>query len=98
MNYAHGLSGEVFNPGQDAIDYQGAFALVQQRRVAAAQAFIKADSDAKLRRAFTQKFVENKEDLSIGQGCWYWRDASAGFLYMILKNPRQDQQLSFEMP
>ena len=80
MNYAFGLSGEVFNPGQDSLDDQGAFAQVQQRRVAAAQAFIKADSDAKLRRAFTQKFVENKEELAIGQRCWYWRDAGAGIL------------------
>ena len=80
MNYAHGLSGEVFNPGQDLLDDQGAFALVQQRRVAAGQAFIKADSDAKLRRAFTQKFVENKEELAIGQRCWYWRDAGASIL------------------
>ena len=74
MNYAYGLSGEVFNPGQDALDDQGAFALVQQRRVAAAQAFIKADSDAKLRRAF------NKDELAIRQRCWYWRDAGAGIL------------------
>ena len=80
INYAHGLSVEVFNPGQNSLDDQGAFALVQQRRVAAGQAFIKADSDAKLRRAFTQKFVENKEELAFGQRCWYWRDAGAGIL------------------
>jgi hypothetical protein len=83
MNYAHGLSGEVFNPGQDSLDDQGAFALVQQRRVAVGQAFIKAGSDAKLRRAFTQKFVENKEELTIGQRCWHWRDSGAGILRKV---------------
>ena len=80
MNYTHGLSGEIFNPGQEALDDQGAFANVQQKRVNAAQAFIRADSDAKLRRAFTQKFVENRDEVVVGQRCWYWRDAGAGIL------------------
>ena len=53
---------------------------MQQKRVNAAQAFIRADSDAKLRRAFTQKFVENRDEVVVGQGCWYWRDAGAGIL------------------
>ena len=79
MNYTHGLSGEIFNPGQEALDDQGAFANVQQKRVNAAQAFIRADSDAKLRRAFTQKFVENRDEVVVGQRCWYWRDAGADF-------------------
>ena len=38
MNYAHGLSGEIFNPGEEALDDQGAFANVQPKRVNAAQA------------------------------------------------------------
>ena len=66
MTHVHGLSGELFNPGQDALDEQGLFAEVQQRRAAAAKAFIAADSDAKLRRAFTQKFQEQKENLGGG--------------------------------
>ena len=80
MTLVHGLSGELFNPGQDALDEQGVFAEVQQRRAAAAKAFISADSDAKLRRAFTQKFQEQKESLVVGQQCWYWRNAGAGIL------------------
>ena len=56
------------NPAQEAIDEQGAFAAVQARRVEAARAFIAADSDAKLRRAFTQKFAEMQD----GQKVWYW--------------------------
>ena len=73
MTHVHGLSGEIFNPAQEAIDEQGAFAIIQQRRINAAKAFIAADSDAKLRRAFNQKFAEMQEDLAIGQRVWYWR-------------------------
>ena len=73
MTYVHGLSGEIFNPAQEAIDEQGAFAAVQARRAQAAKAFISADSDAKLRRAFNQKFSEMQEELVIGQRVWYWR-------------------------
>lgn len=29
MTHVHGLSGELFNPGQDALDEQGVFAEVQ---------------------------------------------------------------------
>ena len=84
MSNAHGLSSEIFNPGQEALDDHGAFANVQQKRVNAAQAFTRADSDAKLRRAFTQKLVENRDEVVVGQRCWYWRDAGAG----ILRNAR----------
>ena len=73
MTYVHGLSGEIFNPAQEAIDEQGAFAQVQLKRKNAAVAFLAADSDAKLRRAFTQKFAEMQEDLVLGQRVWYWR-------------------------
>ena len=54
--------------------------LVRRR---SAQAFIKADSDAKLRRAFTQKcqkYQEMKDEVAIGQKVWYWRNAGAGIL------------------
>ena len=80
MTYAHGLSGEIFNPSQEALDEQGAFAQVQLKRANAAKAFIAADTDAKLRRAFNQKFIEVKDDLVVGQQCWFWRNAGAGVL------------------
>ena len=41
MNYAHGLSVEIFSPGQEASDDQGAFANVQRKRVNAAQAILR---------------------------------------------------------
>ncbi len=80
MTYAHGLSGEIFNPGQEAIDEAGAFSMIQKKRMAAQMAWIKADSDAKLRRAFNQKFQDVKEALAVGQRCWYWRVAGSGIL------------------
>ena len=48
--------------------------------MAAQIAWIKADSDAKLRRAFNQKFQDVKETLAVGQRCWYWRIAGSGIL------------------
>ena len=80
QTFVHGLSSELFNPGQEALDEQGVFADVQRHRHAAAQAFIKADCDAKLRRAFTQKFQEMKGHVTVGQRVWYWRNAGAGIL------------------
>ena len=80
MTNVHGLTSEIFNPGQEPLDDSGAFAQVQQRRVRAQTAWIKADTDAKLRRAFNQKFVEVKEQVVVGQRCWYWRGAGSGIL------------------
>ena len=80
MTNVHGLTSEIFNPGQEPLDDSGAFAQVQQRRVRAQMAWIKADTDAKLRRAFNQKFVEVKEQVVVGQRCWYWRMAGSGIL------------------
>ena len=80
MTNVHGLTSEIFNPGQEPLDDSGAFAKVQQRRLRAQMAWIKADTDAKLRRAFNQKFVEVKEQLVVGQRCWYWRVAGSGIL------------------
>ena len=72
------LTAELFNPSVDPIDEQSEFAYVQQRRLQAQQAFIKADSDAKLRRAMMKNFRESKEALPcVGQRCWYWRDQGA---------------------
>ena len=81
MTNAHGLTSEIFNPGQEALDDAGAFAQVQQRRLSAQIAWIKADTDAKLRRAFNQKFIDVKETMVVGQRCWYWRVAGSGILH-----------------
>ncbi|CAJ1339244.1 unnamed protein product, partial [Effrenium voratum] len=50
------LSGKVFNPGIQPLDDQGTFAQVQKRRLNAQIAFLKADTDARLRRAMNQNF------------------------------------------
>eukprot|EP00435_Cladocopium_sp_Y103_P051239 s554_g15.t2 len=80
MTYVHGLTSEVFNPGQEPLDEAGAFSLIQQKRLKAQMAWLKADSDAKLRRAFNQKFQDIQETLAVGQKCWCWRVAGTGIL------------------
>ncbi|CAL1164318.1 unnamed protein product, partial [Cladocopium goreaui] len=80
MTHVHGLTSEIFNPGQEPLDDAGAFALIQKRRQGAQIAWIKADSDAKLRRAFNQKFQESNDQLVVGQRCWFWRIAGSGIL------------------
>lgn len=57
MTYVHGLTSEIFNLGQEPPDEAGNFALIQQKRLRAQM----ADSDAKLRRAFNQKFQDVKD-------------------------------------
>lgn len=81
MTNVRGLTSEIYNPGQEALDDAGIFAQVQQRRLSAQIAWIKADTDAKLRRAFNQKFIDVKETMVVGQRCWYWRVAGSGILH-----------------
>ena len=81
MTNVHGLTSEIYNPGQEALDDAGIFAQVQQRRLRTQIAWIKADTDAKLRRAFNQKFIDVKETMVVGQRCWYWRVAGSGILH-----------------
>ena len=62
------------------MDEQTYFALIQDRRLRAGQAFLRADSDAKLRRAMNQKYYESKDRVLVGQRCWYWRIQGSGHL------------------
>ena len=58
------------NPGIQPLDDQGdqgTLAQVQKRRLNAQIAFLKADTDARLRRAMNQNFRENQEEVTIGQ-------------------------------
>ena len=73
------LTAELFNPGAGA-DERQAFAEVQERRLKASVAFLKADTDAKLRRAMNQKFYQLKDQVVIGQRVWYWRVQGSGHL------------------
>ena len=68
------LTGEIFSPTV------GEFAAVQQKRLAAQMAFLKADSDARLRRAMNQNYRQIKDDVVIGQVVYYWREKGAGIL------------------
>ena len=69
----------LFNPSVDPIDEQSEFACGQQRRLQAQQAFIKADSDAKLRRAMMKNFRESKKQYHI-----LVNDAGTG----VIRKPR----------
>jgi hypothetical protein len=80
MTHVHGLTFEIFNPGQGPLDEAGAFSQIQKKRQAAQIAWIKADTDAKLRRAFNQKFQDVSEQLVVGQRCWFWRVSGTGIL------------------
>ena len=73
------LTSELYNPGYDPDDATS-FSRIQEKRLKAACAFLKADSDAKLRRAMNQKYMERKQEVKIGQKCYYWRVQGSGNL------------------
>ncbi|CAE6924520.1 GIP [Symbiodinium sp. CCMP2592] len=70
---AASLTADFFNPAADPIDEPSDFAAVQQKRLAAQQAFLRADTDARLRRAMNKTFREQQELPAVGQRCYYWR-------------------------
>ncbi|CAE7354048.1 GIP [Symbiodinium microadriaticum] len=74
------LSGDLFNPGADPMDEPTDFAQLQQVRLAAQQAFLRADTDARLRRSMNQLYNEVKDEVAVGQKCWYWRIQGTGIL------------------
>ena len=49
-------------------------------RTAAQHAWIKADSDAKLRRAMNKIYNEYKDEVQVGQLVWYWRKQGSSIL------------------
>ena len=69
---------DLFTPTVDALDAAGEFANVQKKRLAAQ--FIRADSDAKLRRAMNQNYRQIKDTVVVGQVVYYWREKGAGIL------------------
>ena len=78
---ATSLTADFFNPGHEAMDENTDFAALERRRFAARQAFIKADTDAKLRRAMNQNFRESVDKTpAVGQRCWFWRVQGTGIL------------------
>ena len=48
--------------------------------MAAHTAFIRADSDAKLRRAMNQNYRQIKDTVVVGQVVYYWQEKGAGIL------------------
>ncbi|CAE7647792.1 GIP [Symbiodinium sp. CCMP2592] len=74
------LSGDFFNPGADPMDEPTDFARLQQVRLAAQQAFLRADTVARLRRSMNRLYNEVKDQVAVGQKCWYWRIQGTGIL------------------
>ena len=78
------ITHDTWNPSahHDALTLP-AFEEELERRKCARMAFIKADSDARLRRALLRRHRTIKMPLVIGQKCFYWRDAGAPCLLKI---------------
>ena len=74
------LTSSIFNPGMSLNNEPEDFTEIQQKRLAAQMAFLKADSDARLRRAMHQNYRESKHKVSVGQRCYYWRIQGTGKL------------------
>ena len=74
------LTADIFNPGMSMSNETPNFEEVQQKRLAAQMAFLKADSDARLRRAMNQNYRQNSHDVVVGQKCFYWRVQGTGKL------------------
>ena len=77
---AHSLTASVFNPGLVSMTDSEEFMKVQEKRLAAQTAFLKADTDLRLRRAMMQNYKESKYQVSVGQMCYYWRLQGTGIL------------------
>ena len=70
---ATSFTADIFNLAADPIDEPSDFAAVQQKRLAAQQAFLRAHTDARLRGAMNKTFREQQELPAVGQRCHYWR-------------------------
>eukprot|EP00438_Fugacium_kawagutii_P005098 Skav221528 [mRNA] locus=scaffold1248:283612:287211:- [translate_table: standard] len=74
------LTSSIFNPGLSPMNDPLDFNQVQSKRLAAQTAFLKADSDARLRRAMLQNYRKVKQQVVVGQRCYYWRIQRSGIL------------------
>ncbi|CAK9113644.1 unnamed protein product [Durusdinium trenchii] len=67
---------------------------IQAKRLAAQMAFLKADSDARLRRAMQQNFKRTKHHIVVGQMCYYWRIQKIQRSGILQKNKCGEDQLA----
>ena len=74
------LTSSIFNPGMTTNNEPEDFTEIQQKRLSAQMAFLKADPDARLRRAMHQNYKQNKHQVVVGQRCYYWRVQGTGKL------------------
>ncbi len=80
-NFPGDLLAEGLNPSH--LDGSVSFEQQLERRTAAKQALIKADTDRRLRRALLRRYAGTNVVLEPGQACFYWRDARHGDLVKI---------------
>ena len=80
-NFPGDLLAEGLNPSH--LDGLVSFEQHLERRTAAKQALIKADTDRRLRRALLRRYAGTNVVLEPGQTCFYWRDARHGDLVKI---------------
>jgi hypothetical protein len=78
------ITTDDFNPvaHKDALEDDD-FASMLDKRQSARVAFIRADADARLRRALLRRHRAIKTPLVVGQLCFYWREAGAPRLQTI---------------
>ena len=76
----YSLTAGVFNPSLSPMNDPLDFNQIQAKRLAAQMAFLKADSDARLRRAMLQNFKKTRHYIVVGQLCYYWRIQRSGIL------------------
>ena len=78
------ITADTYNPStqHDALHDED-FAAELRRRISARQAFIKADADARIRRALLRRHRILRCPLQVGQKAYYWRHAGAPRLQKI---------------
>ena len=85
IGYQPDFPGDLLAEGLNPSHLDGTMSFEQhlEKRAAAKQALIKADTDRRLRRALLRRYAGSNVLLEPGQTCFYWRDARHGDLVKI---------------
>ena len=85
IGYQPAFPGDLLAEGLNPSHLGGnlSFERVLEKRSAAKQALVKADTDQRLRRALLRRYAGSNTLLEPGQACFYWRDARHADLVKI---------------
>ena len=85
IGYQPGFPGDLLAEGLNPTHLDGIMSFEKhlEKRAAAKQALIKADTDRRLRRALLRRYAGTNALLEPGQTCFYWRVARHGDLVKI---------------